>query len=227
MNCVVTAGPTCEPLDEVRRLTNFSTGRLGSELANFLTARGHHVTLLIGEQATWRGERRAARVDPFATTEDLRARLQAMASARVDAVFHAAAVSDFRFGAVWRRANDGQLVEVRASKIPTRMDSLLVELRPTEKIIPRLRDWFTHACLVGWKYEMDGDRGEAVVKAARQIRESRTDACVVNGRAYGGGFGMVAPDESCVHLETREALFSALETLARSGGSRPRPPAAS
>ena len=45
MNCIVTAGPTYEPLDEVRRLTNSSTGRLGSELANYLTARGHRVTL--------------------------------------------------------------------------------------------------------------------------------------------------------------------------------------
>jgi phosphopantothenoylcysteine synthetase/decarboxylase len=49
MNCIVTAGPTYEPLDDVRRLTNFSTGRLGTELANFLAARGHKVILLIGE----------------------------------------------------------------------------------------------------------------------------------------------------------------------------------
>src|ERR1017187_6048830 len=59
MQCIVTAGPTYEPLDEVRRLTNFSTGRLGSELVNFLAARGHEATLLIGQQATYRGERHA------------------------------------------------------------------------------------------------------------------------------------------------------------------------
>jgi phosphopantothenoylcysteine decarboxylase/phosphopantothenate--cysteine ligase len=227
MNCIVTAGPTYEPLDEVRRLTNFSTGRLGSELANFLTARGHGVTLLIGEPATWPGERRAGRIDPFTTTADLRARLQAMASAEVDAVFHAAAVSDFRFGKVWQRAADGQLAEVTARKIPTRMDSLLVELWPTEKIILRLRAWFPHAWLVGWKYEMDGNRAEAIAQAARQIRESRTHACVANGRAYGDGFGIVAPDESCAHVETMETLFPALEMLARSACARRRPPATS
>ena len=215
MNCIVTAGPTYEPLDEVRRLTNFSTGRLGTELSNFLTARGHRVTLLIGEQATWPGERRAAQVAPFTTTADLRSRLQAMASAEVDAVFHAAAVSDFFVGKVWQRAADGQLAEVTARKIPTRMGSLWVELQPTEKLILGLRDWFPRACLVGWKYEMDGNRLEAVLKAARQIRESRTHACVVNGRAYGDGFGIVGPDESCAHVETIEALFPALETLAQ------------
>jgi len=41
MRCIVTAGPTYEPLDKVRRLTNFSSGRLGSELGDFLTDRGH------------------------------------------------------------------------------------------------------------------------------------------------------------------------------------------
>src|SRR3954471_6241897 len=55
VHCLVTAGPTYEPLDEVRRLTNFSTGQLGTELAAFLTANGHRVTLLIGEQSTYRG----------------------------------------------------------------------------------------------------------------------------------------------------------------------------
>jgi phosphopantothenate---cysteine ligase (CTP) len=75
MNCIVTAGPTYEPLDEVRRLTNFSTGRLGSELATFLTTQGHQVTLLIGQQATWHGERRAAVVESFKSTPRLREKL--------------------------------------------------------------------------------------------------------------------------------------------------------
>src|SRR5262245_57264048 len=103
MNCVVTAGPTYESLDEVRRLTNFSTGRLGSELVNFLSARGHRVTLLIGQQATWRGERQAKRVETFTTTANLREHLQALSSQPVEAVFHAAAVSDFTFGKIWQR----------------------------------------------------------------------------------------------------------------------------
>ena len=65
MNCIVTAGPTIERLDDVRRLTNFSTGRLGTELANFFTARGHKVALLISESATYAGERRAQTVKTF------------------------------------------------------------------------------------------------------------------------------------------------------------------
>jgi phosphopantothenate---cysteine ligase (CTP) len=80
-------------LDSVRRLTNFSTGRLGVELANFLVSRSHRVTLLIGETATDRGERLAQRVETFTTAADLRRRLQALAGEPVGAVFHAAAAS--------------------------------------------------------------------------------------------------------------------------------------
>src|SRR5271169_2063676 len=98
MNCIVTAGPTFEPLDDVRRLTNFSTGRLGTELANYFAARGHKVILLLGESATHAGERRAQRVEFFSTTADLRAKLKTLAAKRVDGIFHAAAVSDFAFG---------------------------------------------------------------------------------------------------------------------------------
>src|SRR5213083_2825064 len=108
MRCIVTAGPTYEPLDKVRRLTNFSTGRLGSELATFLTGEGHQVTLLIGQQATWHGERKAAAVETFTTTASLRDKLQTLASSPVDAVFHAAAVNDFSFGKVWERSVSGE-----------------------------------------------------------------------------------------------------------------------
>src|SRR5690349_3842913 len=109
MNCIVTAGPTFESLDDVRRLTNFSTGRLGTELANFLTARGHAVTLLIGESATWPGERRAQSVMAFSSTKDLRAKLKALSRRKINAIFHAAAVSDFTFGKMFTRHADGKL----------------------------------------------------------------------------------------------------------------------
>ncbi len=95
MNCIVTAGPTFEPLDEVRRLTNFSTGKLGTELANFLAARGHKVILLVGEMATYSGEQKAQREEFFSTAADLRTKLKSFSSKKVDVIFHAAAVERF------------------------------------------------------------------------------------------------------------------------------------
>ena len=141
MHCVVTAGPTYETMDNVRRLTNFSTGKLGTELANFLVTRGHQVALLIGEQATHGGERQAQQVETFTTTENLREKLQALAEQGFGAVFHAAAVSDFKFGKIWLRSPAGELSEIKSGKISTRQGTLLAELLPTPKIITGLRGW--------------------------------------------------------------------------------------
>jgi phosphopantothenoylcysteine decarboxylase/phosphopantothenate--cysteine ligase len=217
MKCLVTAGPTYEPLDEVRRLTNFSTGRLGSELVNFLAAHGHEPTLLIGQNATYRGERHAGQVETFTTTANLRDRLRALASDAVGAVFHAAAVSDFAFGKVWRRSPQGDLTELKGGKFSTRQGTLLAELAPTPKIIAELRQWYPKARLVGWKYEVEGGRAGVVRLAEHQITECRTDACVANGPAYGAGFGLVQTGGEFTHLPDMAALFAALEELLRAG----------
>lgn len=215
MNCIVTAGPTCETMDNVRRLTNFSTGRLGTELANFLVGRGYQVTLLIGEQATHRGERRAQRVEMFTTTENLREKLRALARTDIGAVFHAAAVSDFKFGRIWLRLPTGELSEIKSGKISTRQGTLMAELVPTPKIITELRDWYPRARLIGWKFEVDGDRAGVLRAAGEQLATCCTDACVANGPAYGAGFGLVAGAGRCVHLADLPALFNALEMLLR------------
>jgi phosphopantothenoylcysteine decarboxylase/phosphopantothenate--cysteine ligase len=217
MNCIVTAGPTYEPLDDVRRLTNFSTGRLGTELANYLAARGHTVILLVGESATYGGERRTQRVETFTTTADLRQKLKAVSAKKVDAIFHAAAVSDFAFGRIFTPNKSGKLAEVKsAKKIPTRPGKLLVELLPTPKIIGELRGWFPRTRIVGWKFEADGARTGALSAAKRQITECSTDLCVANGPAYGEGFGLVARDGKAAHLASAPLLFEALEKFVRS-----------
>ena len=212
MNCIVTAGPTYEPLDEVRRLTNFSTGRLGTELANYLAARGHTVILLIGETATYAGERRAQRVETFTTTADLREKLKMVSTKKVEAIFHAAAVSDFACGRIFTPNEAGKLAEIKAPhKLSTRQGKLLVELVPTPKIIAELRGWFPRTRIVGWKFEADGRRADAISAAQRQITECATDLCVTNGPAYGEGFGLVTRDGKAAHLSSAPLLFEALE----------------
>ena len=213
MNCIVTAGPTFEPLDDVRRLTNFSTGRLGTELANFLAARGHKVTLLVGEAATYAGERRAQAVKTFSTTADLRAKLKSFSGKKVDAIFHAAAVSDFAFGQIFSENKSGKFSALKASKkISTRKGTLLVELVPTPKIIVELRGWFRQTKIIGWKFEADGGRADALGAAARQLADCMTDFCVANGPAYGKGFNLVSADAQ-KHLADAQKLFSALEKI--------------
>ena len=210
MNFIVTAGPTIEKLDMVRRLTNFSTGRTGTEMANFLAGRGHQVTLLLGEQSTWSGQCRAQKVVKFSTTADLQDKLKALSKTPVNAVLHAAAVGDFMFGKVWKRDAEGRLQELASDKFSTRDGALLAELVPTPKLISQLHDWFPKSQVIGWKYEVEGKREDALAAAQMLMEESKISACIANGSAYGEGFGFVTPTGQR-HIGGASGLFSAIE----------------
>jgi phosphopantothenoylcysteine synthetase/decarboxylase len=211
VHCIVTAGPTFEPLDAVRRLTNFSTGSLGTRLAAHLAAAGARVTLLRGVQSTVNDQPPGVTVVPFTTTADLLERLTALQQDTPHAIFHAAAVSDFQFGRVWEDAERTRALA--AGKLSTRSGSLFAELVPTPKLLPQLRGLHPGAVITGWKYEVDGDRAQAVQRALRQIEDCRTDACVVNGPAFGEGFGILRRGQPLATVPDAEQLFAALGTL--------------
>ena len=77
-----------------------------------------------------------------------------------------------------------------------------------------MRDWFPSALLVGWKYDVDGDRDAALGKGQAQISENRTNGCVVNGPAYGDGFGWLPAEGQAEHLPGQAALLDKLAALA-------------
>lgn len=200
---VVTCGPSYEPIDEVRRLTNFATGEVGILLTNALAGAGYDVVCFKGVGATCPRPVEGAQTVPFATNENLLAGLEALEErAAVVAVFHAAALSDFRVRSVHR----GDGTELAARKIPSRETELVLHLTPAEKVIAHLRHLFPVSRIVGWKYELNGPRSEALRAAMRQLDENRTDVCVLNGQAYGGGFGCIEPDAPMVHCVDKTEL---------------------
>jgi len=219
MQCLITAGPTHEPLDRVRRITNFSTGTVGTALANHLAAAGHQALLFRSETACAERPVSAVNVESFSTTTDLASLFLKHATDEPVSIFHAAAVSDFRFGPVYQRDKAGELAPVYAGKISTREGSLWVELKPTPKILEGLREWFPHAFIVGWKYEVDGLPSEAETKARHQLQECQTNACVLNGPACGPGYTLITAQQA-VHYPQSSDLFAALEKLT-AGTHRP------
>jgi phosphopantothenoylcysteine synthetase/decarboxylase len=199
---IVTCGPSFEPIDEVRRITNSSSGELGVRLANRLSAAGFEVVCVQGEMASVRGPFDAARVVPFSTNDDLLAKLETLShQGETHAVLHAAALADFKVH------RDGA-----ERKISSRSGEIALTLVPATKILPRLRSLFPQARIVGWKYELDGSREEALAKGRAQIAECATDACAVNGAAYGDGFGFLTRDGAQTHLPDKSALADFLAT---------------
>jgi hypothetical protein len=141
MKVIVTSCPSYEPIDQVRRLTNFSTGELGVHLSNQLTRAGFEVFCLKGSGATHPGP--------------------------------------------------GE---------------------PATKVIAKMRHLFPESILVGWKYELAGTPPQALAKAVRQMQENRTDACVLNGQAYGSGFAFCRPTQPIHECRNKTELVQVLTT---------------
>lgn len=194
----VTCGPSFEPIDEVRRITNFSTGEIGSHLQAALEVAGAETICFRGAGAT--AACPLGDVREFTTNASLAAALINLDRAP-DVIFHAAALSDFVVREI--EGASGQKMESRSGDVR-------LTLSPAPKLLPQFRGWFPNAAIVGWKYELNGDRDQALARGAAQIAEARTDACVVNGRAFGDGFGLLWPDSRVESFPDKVTLAAAL-----------------
>jgi len=92
LSILVTAGPTREPIDPVRFVSNRSSGRMGYALAQAARDRGARVTLLAGPTGLPRPE--GVRFEPFETAADLH-ELLVREFPECDGLAMAAAVADF------------------------------------------------------------------------------------------------------------------------------------
>jgi phosphopantothenoylcysteine decarboxylase/phosphopantothenate--cysteine ligase len=159
---LLTAGPTRAYIDDVRFLTNASSGRMAAAIAQAALAAGHEVTIVSGPVQVRYPT--AARVIPVITTREmLDAALAELPS--VEGVVAAAAPCDF------------EPVRRVAGKIPRQGDGLSLELAPTPDVIATLakrsgpRQWFVAFAL---------EPGADPRRAFQKIEAKRCDLIVVN-----------------------------------------------
>ena len=159
---LLTAGPTRAYIDDVRYLTNASSGRMSRAIAAAALSRGHEVTIVSGPVHV--EYPRQARVIPVTTTtEMLAASLAELPTC--DGVIAAAAPCDF------------EPVQRTAGKIPRRGTFLSLKLKPTTDVIATLaarskkRQWFVAFAL---------EPGADPHRAFEKIEAKRCDLIVVN-----------------------------------------------
>ena len=103
-NILITAGPTNEYIDEVMKITNMSTGRLGIELARKYLSEGANVTLIATRSVFRSGlferyqlsENDKLKSIPIETTEDMYNALESESENTYDLVIHSSAVGDYK-----------------------------------------------------------------------------------------------------------------------------------
>lgn len=182
LSAVVTAGPTREPVDAVRVLSNRSSGRMGYALAASLWRRGASVELVSGPAAA------AAPVGPalrrVETAQEMCEAVQRSAP-EADALFMVAAVADFRPRSP------------AAGKIRRQDDAPPIELEPAPDVLGAVRGALPERALaVGFALE-DGD--DAIERAQAKRRQKNLD-CVVLNRATEEGAGFEVETNKVVLL---------------------------
>lgn len=90
---LITAGPTQEPIDPVRYLSNYSSGKMGYALAEAALQKGHHVTLISGPTSLVKPTK--AHVIPVTTALEMH-RAVMKHYRKADVIIKTAAVADYR-----------------------------------------------------------------------------------------------------------------------------------
>jgi len=161
---VVTAGPTREPIDPVRYLSNESSGRMGFEIAAAAARQGDRVTLIAGpvHLETPPGVRR---VDVETAREMLKEARAAFREA--DGLIMCAAVADWRpkkrHRAKWRKEAEGG-------------DEAVIELVRNPDILATLARRKGERTVIGFALET----GAGLARARAKMERKNTDYIVLN-----------------------------------------------
>lgn len=168
MRFLITAGPTREPIDPVRFLSNRSSGRMGYALAEAALAAGHAVTLVSGPVAL--AAPAGAELIRVETAREMFGAVRDGIGNCQAAVF-CAAVADYR------------PVTAAAQKLKKSGDRLLLELEPTEDILGSARSAFGfRGYLVGFAAETE----KLVEHARAKLERKGCDLLVANDVAQPG-----------------------------------------
>ena len=158
---LLTAGPTQEPLDPVRYLSNRSSGRMGFALAAEAAARGARVIVVAGPVAI--DPPAGCEVQRVTTTDEMyRAVLERLSEASI--VIMAAAVADYR------------PVSSRESKIKKQSSAPTLDLERTVDILAAVGRLKGDRLLVGFAAETE----DLVENAEAKLRQKNCDFIVAN-----------------------------------------------
>jgi len=178
---LVSAGPTREPLDPVRHLSNRSSGKMGYAVAAAACRRGARVTLVSGPTALQAP--RGCDLVPVTTAAEMAEAMRARVVA-ADAVIMVAAVADYR---------PAEVAEVKIKKHDSRMR---LDLEKTEDILAGLAGARGDRIIVGFAAETDN-----VIDNARKKLEAKTLDLIVANDVSASESGFDVDDNSAVLIE--------------------------
>ena len=201
MNIIITAGGTSEPIDNVRKITNSSSGKLGSIIANkFLDLDTiDKIFYVCNKSAYLPTENKKLEIIYVKTVENLQKTLKNLIkSQKIDVIIHSMAVSDYTVQYVTTGQNlinklsNKSEVEIENilnsdeikiqndDKISSNLSDIYIKLVPTPKVISQIKKWDKDIFLVGFKLLSNVTKETLIDVAKNLMQKNNCDVVVAN-----------------------------------------------
>ncbi|MHA2154218.1 MAG: bifunctional phosphopantothenoylcysteine decarboxylase/phosphopantothenate--cysteine ligase CoaBC [Candidatus Hodarchaeales archaeon] len=165
---IVTGGATREYFDDVRFLSNPSSGLSAFHMVNSLQNLGAEVSFILGEGNTVDLERVTSSVSVVRSTSDMHTKIkEQLSNGRVDGLISVAAVSDYR--PIYQQG-----------KILSQQDELTIKLEPTVKIVKSIKNEFPSLFVVTYKAEVGISKEELISRATHSLQDNHADIVCAN-----------------------------------------------
>lgn len=193
---IITAGGTSERIDNVRKITNSSSGKLGMLIADCLLKERNDILIYyVCSKNSLRPSDDRVHVLEVEGTLDLKNTLEdLLLSNEINYFIHSMAVSDYMTDFVTNLSNIKESITkssnideafenieaIKGNKISSYEDNLVIVLKPTPKIISIIKNLSPSTYLVGFKL-LDGVSKLELINTAKKLRDkNRCDLVVAN-----------------------------------------------
>jgi phosphopantothenate-cysteine ligase len=172
---LVTAGGTQEYIDDVRVLTNISTGKLGSIITNELCDAGFKVYYICGKNSVMPNNS-CYYVKIVKTANDaMEAMKKIIIDEQIDAVVHSMAVSDFTF-------KRDKSIKCKSNDTEGFIDFMRQMIIPNPKILSMIKQWQPETLLIGFKFEVGISENDLIALARSSIEKNSCDVVIANDK---------------------------------------------
>lgn len=191
---LITAGGTSEKIDNVRKITNSSSGKLGMMIANQLLAINDEVKIYyICPKNALKPSSKQVKIIEIEGAENLKNTIEnLLRTEKIDYFIHSMAVSDYTTNYITTiekiKAKIGttknieeafsNIEPIKANKISSNEDNLVIVLKKTPKIISMIKKISPETYLIGFKL-LDGVSKKELIEVAKKLRDKNSCDLVV------------------------------------------------
>lgn len=186
---VITSGGISEKIDNVRKITNSSSGKLGMTIANHLLESKSDITIYyVCSKNALRPSNKRVKIIEVVGTLDLKDKVESLLrNEKIDYFIHTMAVADYMVDYVTTLdkmkksfLNNSDMEVIKDTKISSYENNLVLVLKPTPKIISLIKKESPLTYLVGFKL-LDGVSKKELIEVATRLRDkNKCDLVVAN-----------------------------------------------